>query len=114
MPYQLHCGLLAQTDEATELDELLNMLLDERIDDEDERTDEGVLEDKGILEDEMLDGILEGATLEEMADEEDPAALQIAPVTRGISTAPLVLTCIPNDTVCPGWIPPFQLKLDAL
>lgn len=57
MPYQLHCCALAQADEATELDEPVNTLLDERIDD-DERTDEdGAIEDEGTLEDEMLDGI---------------------------------------------------------
>jgi hypothetical protein len=110
VPYQLHCCALAQTDEATELDELLNTLLDERIDD-DERTDEdGAIEDEGTLEDEILDGI----TLDRTEDATELWAPQTAPVTTGISTAPLVLTCTPKDTVFPGWTLPFQLKFDAL
>lgn len=96
MPYQLHCcPLLAQPIDELDDDKLLdermeedNTLDDDRIEEDDERTDE--------------DGILDETTLEDTADADEPAALQIAPVTTGVSTAPLVLTCIPKDIVCPG------------
>jgi hypothetical protein len=104
VPYQLHCCALAQTDEATELDKLLNTLLDERTD------EDGAIEDEGTLEDEILDGI----TLDRTEDATELWAPQTAPVTTGISTAPLVLTCTPKDTVFPGWTLSFQLKFDAL
>ena len=92
-PYQLHCC----TPEQTDADELLNgRLLDDNTLDDDERTTEEIEED--CTDDET--------TLERA---EDAAELvpQIAPLTTGVSTAPLVATCIPNDTVCPGAIPPF-------
>jgi hypothetical protein len=72
---------------------------EERSDEDDERTDDGALDE---------------TTLDETAEADEPAALQIAPVTTGVSTAPLVLTCRPKETVCPGCTLPFQLKLDAL
>lgn len=70
-----------------------------RNDEDDERTEDGALDE---------------TTLDETAETDEPAALQIAPVTTGTSTAPLVLTCTPKDTVCPAGILAFQLKLDAL
>jgi hypothetical protein len=68
--------------------------------------------------DELDDGLLGTLAIDE---DEMPAELeldvitppQMEPVTVGVSTAPLVLTCNPKDTVCPGWTLPFQLKLDA-
>ena len=107
MPYQLHCATAAHTElTLEESDDLLDELTidDEDCNEDDERdegaTDEGATED-GALDDRILDAT-------------DEAAPQIAPVTTGVSTAPLVLTCIPNETVCPAGILPFQLKLDAL
>lgn len=95
--------------ESIELDERIEELEftsedEERIDDDDERTDDGALDET----------ILDETTLDETAEAEEPAALQIAPVTIGVSTAPLVFTCTPKETVFPGCTLPFQLKLDAL
>lgn len=114
MPYQLHCGALAQADETLEDTELL---LDKRLDDTNELKDELTIdeEERSDEDDERIDdGALEETRLDETAEADEPAALQIAPVTTGVSTAPLVLTCIPKETVCPGGTFPFQLKLDAL
>lgn len=109
----MHCAAAAQTElTLEETDDLLDELTADEEgcnDDEDER-DEGATEDGAAEDGATDDGTLDERTLD-AADEVTP---QIVPVTTGISTAPLVLTCIPNDTVCPGGIPPFQLKLDAL
>lgn len=85
MLYQLHCALLVlhavdELDTAMLLDERLDdsTLDDERIDDEDERKDDESNEDETTLD------------FTEDADETLPP--QIAPVTAGVSTAPLVLT----------------------
>ena len=120
MPYQLHCcpvlaqlleeldeldegKLLDTTDEATLLDE---RLLDVTVLDDDERIDDEATEDGA--EDATEDGADDETTLDftedadETEDAEEAAPPQIAPVTTGVSTAPLVFTCIPNDTICPG------------
>ena len=88
MPYQLHCWVAAQAD-ADELDSA--RLLEERIDDD------------SALDDERLDdGAEDETTLELLVDTDEVLAPQIAPVTAGVSTAPLVAICNPNETVCPG------------
>ena len=70
-------------------------------------TDElGVLD----LDDELTGGVDELLEL----DAEDVLPPQILPVTAGVSAAPLVFSCIPNETVCPGWMLPFQLKFVAV
>lgn len=89
MPYQLHC------------EPLLAQLLAELATDE-----PGVLD----LDDELTGGVDE---LLELGAEDAGVPPQILPVTAGVSAAPLVFTCIPNETVWPGWILPFQLKLVA-
>lgn len=99
-PYQLHCC----TPEQTDADELLNArLLDDNTLDDDEREDEDSTED-----------CTDDDTTLERAEDAAELVPQIAPVTTGVSTAPLVATCNPNDTVCPGEIPPFQPRLVAL
>lgn len=92
MPYQLHCALVVlqpvdELDNATLLDERLEdtTLADERIDD-DAAIDEGAID-----EDET--------TLDFAEDTDEALPPQIAPVTAGVSTAPLVLTCTPKETV---------------
>lgn len=70
--------------------------------------------DDELRSDEDDDKGTDDGALEETAEADEPAALQIAPVTAGVSTAPLVLTCTPKETVCPAGILPFQLKLVAL
>lgn len=117
--------MLAQVDaalDATELTELLNALLDTRLDDTKELTDElttgveeRIAEDntEDATDERTEDGALDETTLEETAEADEPAALQIAPVTAGASTAPLVLTCTPKDTVCPGGMLLFQSRLVA-
>jgi hypothetical protein len=112
--------VLGQVDEAledTEFNELLALLLDERLDDTKEPRDDLAIDDEERVDeadDRIDEGALDETRLDETAAADEPAALQIAPVTTGVSTAPLVLTCIPKDTVCPGGTLPFQLKLDAL
>lgn len=58
-------------------------------------------DDEGWLEEERDDDTLE------------VVPPQILPVTAGVSTLPLALTCNPKETVCPGWIPAFQPRLVA-
>jgi hypothetical protein len=90
VPYQLHCD--AQADElevATELDAELGTEL--------EVFTELLVEIAVLVDDEVRDELTEVAT-----DDEVATPLQIAPVTAGVSTVPLVFTCIPNATVCPG------------
>lgn len=130
MPYQLHCD--AQVDEldvatelevatelgvelGTELDVFTELLVEVAVLVEDEVFTELLVEVATLVEvttdDEVRDDeVLEGATLEEV----ETVPPQIAPVTAGVSTAPLVFTCIPKLTVWPGWIAPFQLRLVAL
>lgn len=86
---------------------------DERVEDTEERLDE---DDERIEEDEdRTDDDTSVELLDLLVDTEDTAPPQIAPVTAGVSIAPLLaFTCTPNATVCPGWILPFQLKLVAL
>lgn len=99
------CPLLVQPIEEREED----TLLDERLLEGSGRSD-----DEGLLDEAMLEEItLEETRLEETAEAEEPPGLQIVPVTTGVSAAPLVLTCIPKDTVCPGWMLPFQFRLEA-
>ena len=93
MPYQLHCCGPEQRADELDDERLLDVTTldeDERIDDDE--TDEGA-EDESTDEDTELD-------LTEEVDELLP--LQTAPVTTGVSTAPLVLICKPKDAVCPG------------
>lgn len=102
MPCQLHCC----TPEQADVDELLDeRMLDESKLDEDERIDED--------EERTDDGSGDEITLERTEDATELGAPQIAPVTTGVSTAPLVVTCIPKDAVCPGCTVPFQLRLVA-
>ena len=104
MPYQLHCApLVLQT-----LDELDKaMLLDERLDDntlDDERNDDGgAIDEDERSEDERTDedGANDEATLD-LTDADELLPPQIAPVTTGVSIAPLPFTCIPNEIVWPG------------
>ena len=90
-----------------------------------ELTEERLLEDEDIDEvtddEERIDDDeeerMEDTTLDDRLDIDDadePPLPQIAPVTTGVSTAPLVLTCTPKDATCPGCKLPFQLRLDAL
>lgn len=91
MPYQLHCW----TPEQADVDELLEgRILDESGLDDDERIDED--------DERAEDGSEEDITLDRVEDAVELAARQIAPLTTGISTAPLVTTCMPNEIVCPG------------
>ena len=102
-----------ETLDAIELKERINELeLDERIEELELITDD---EERGDEDDERTDdGTLDETILDDTDEADEPAGLQIAPVTIGVSTAPLVLTCNPKDTVCPGCTVPFQLILDAL
>lgn len=95
MPYQLHCWGRPLGHANEELEE---RLLDVTTLEDDERTDEAKDDEAKDLAD----------------DADDVVPLQIAPVTAGVSTAPLVATCTPKDTVCPGFKLPFQPTLDAL
>lgn len=99
MPYQLHCAP-AEVHVLTELDEAT--LLEERSDDEATSDEDDERNDEATTEDTTLD----------LA--EDAVPPQIAPVTTGVSTAPLVLTCTPKEMDCPGCTVPFQPRLDAL
>lgn len=93
MPYQLHCDTAAQTElTLEETDDLLDELTteDDSCNEEDDERDEVAIED-GVTEDGALD--------ERTLDATDDTAPQIAPVTTGVSTAPLVFTCKPNETV---------------
>ena len=93
MPYQLHCWPLT-----VELGALLEILLDDR----------GTLLDDSITE--LTEDLLLETPTEELATRE-----QTAPVTTGTSPAPpFLLTWNPNETLWPGWILPFQLRLDAV
>ena len=138
MPYQLHCD--AQADElevATELDVELGTELDvftELLVEVATLVEVAVLVDHEVFTELLVDvaALVEVATLVEVTTEDDDdvrdddvlegvtlddqetALPQIAPVTAGVSTAPLVFTCIPKATVWPGWIAPFQLRLVAL
>ena len=62
------------------------------------------------VDDERLEGAEE---LLELGAEDAPMSPQILPITAGVSAVPLVLTCTPKETVWPGWIVPFQLRLEA-
>jgi hypothetical protein len=88
----LPCGQLS---EELLYDELL-LTLDEELDNAilfDEWEEELKLEEEDDLLDEItLDGVDDTAELPP----------QIAPVTTGVSIAPLAFTCIPKTTVCPG------------
>lgn len=87
-------------------------LLEEELDDELEELDDEV-ELLAALLDELLLELLEELLEEEVVLEPEP--LQAAPVTAGISAVPpLVLPIMPNSTVCPGAMLPFQLKFVAL
>ena len=103
----MHCATAAQSElTLDDTDDLLDELTND---------DEGCIEDDERNEGAADEGATEDGALDErILDATDEAAPQIAPVTTGVSTAPLVLTCIPNETVCPAGILPFQLKLDAL
>ena len=68
------------------------------------------MDEPGTLDEELAGGVDE---LLELDAEEAGLPPQILPVTAGVSAAPLVFTCMPKDTVCPGWMLPFQLKLVA-
>ena len=67
-------------------------------------------DEPGTLDEELAGGVDE---LLELDAEEAGVLPQILPVTAGVSAAPLVFTCTPKETVCPGWILPFQLRLLA-
>jgi len=107
VPYQLHCWpLLAQALDATLEATLVEERLLEATDNElEERTelDETTLDDATLdLEEATLD-LDEETTLDttlDLDDEADETApLQTAPVTTGVSTAPLVVTCRPKLAV---------------
>jgi len=115
VPYQLQACTAAQVDERLEdtevaTDEDTRLELDERTLEE---TELGLTE---LDPSELEDNTLEDNTLEDNALEtEEATAPQMAPVTWGVSIAPpLALTCIPNATVWPGWILPFQLRFVAV
>jgi hypothetical protein len=122
VPYQLHCDAQAEELEvaielvvATELEVFTELEVARLVAMLDDVFTELLVEVARLVEvtadDELRDDeVLEGATLEDV----DTTPPQIAPVTAGVSTAPLVLTCIPKATVWPGWIAPFQPRLVAL
>jgi hypothetical protein len=85
-------------------------MLDELTADEEGSNDDDEEREEGAIDDATDEGALD----ERRLDATDEAAPQIAPVTTGVSTAPLVFTCTPKDTVFPGCTLPFQLKLEAL
>lgn len=106
---------------ATELDELeleeLESELDDRdeedIDDrEDEDTEEEETDEREDDTEEREELEILDERLDDIADEACVPA-QMLPVTFGVSALPLVFTCTPNATVCPGCILPFQLTLVA-
>lgn len=100
MPYQLHCALVV-VQACDELDD--TTLLDE------------LLEGTRLDEDERLEGMEEEEVdLLVVTDELVTLTVQVAPDTMGISIEPSLLTCTPNETVWPGWIFAFQLKLEAV
>jgi hypothetical protein len=97
----LHCWIPEQAD--------VDALLAERLLDE-TRLDESRLDEDERKDDE---GNEDETTLERIDDADEVLPVQIAPVTAGVSTAPLVLTCTPKETVWPGCTPPFQPRLVA-
>lgn len=100
MPYQLHCcsQLALLTEELTTEDE----------DDEDD-LDEGAIE-LGVDD---LDE--ETAETDEGATEDAVPPEHTVPLTAGLSSAPpFLFSWKPKLTVWPGWIAPFQLRLEAV
>lgn len=97
-------------------------LLDDKLDDldEDDRDDREDEETEEEETNEREDDTEEREELEilddrlEDTDDEDWVPPHMLPVTTGVSTAPLALTCTPNATVWPGCMLPFQLMLVAV
>jgi hypothetical protein len=132
VPYQLHCEVPAHAEElelitelelelGTELDVFIELLLVvallELVDTTELEVFTELLLETTELEDDVRTEEDDDVEAEVFTDDElleDTLPPQTAPVTTGVSTAPLVSNCTPKDATCPGWRLPFQLKLVAL
>ncbi len=100
-------------DDREELDRLDDIDEDDRDDREDEETEEEETNEREDDTEEREELEILDDRLEDL-DDDIWVPLQILPVTAGVSTAPLALTCTPNATVCPGCMLAFQLMLVAV